>query len=54
VSGNRIAGLGMLALALWLGRFDVARFTVRKAGLSRFIAMCLLAGYAWRLLVFDV
>jgi hypothetical protein len=47
VYGNRIAGLGMLALALWLVRFDVVRFTVRKAGLSRFIALCLLAGYAW-------
>jgi hypothetical protein len=37
----------MLALALWLARFDVARFTVRQPGLPRFIAANLLAGYVW-------
>lgn len=47
VYGHRIVGLGMLALALWLARFDVARFTVRRLGLPRFIALCLFAGYAW-------
>lgn len=45
--GSRLAGLGMIALALWLGRYDIARRTVRKAGLTRFIAVCLLAGYVW-------
>lgn len=45
--GNRIAGVGMLALALWLARYDVARFTVRRKGLPRFIALCLFGGYAW-------
>ncbi len=28
-------------------RFDLARRTVRQAGLTRFIALCLLPGYAW-------
>ncbi|RME48464.1 MAG: hypothetical protein D6791_03275 [Chloroflexi bacterium] len=46
-AGTRLAGLGMVALALWLGRYDIARRTVRKAGLTRFIAVCLLAGYVW-------
>ncbi len=45
--GHRIAGLGMIVLALWLARFDVARFTVRKPGLPRFVALCLFCGYAW-------
>ena len=45
--GTRLAGLGMIALALWLGRYDIARRTVQKAGLTRFIAVCLLAGYVW-------
>ena len=45
--GHRIAGVGMLTLALWLARFDVARFTVHRAGLPRFIALCLFAGYFW-------
>lgn len=45
--GSRAAGLGMLALAVWLGRYDIARRTVRQSGLTRFIACCLLAGYVW-------
>ena len=43
----RLTGLGWLGLALWLLRFDVARRTVRQRGLTRYIAVCLLAGYAW-------
>lgn len=43
----RLCGLGLALLALWLARFDVARRTVRKAGLTRYIAACLLPGYAW-------
>lgn len=45
--GVRLAGSGLLALALWLLRFDIARYTVRKTGLTRFIAVCLLIGYTW-------
>jgi hypothetical protein len=45
--GTRIAGAGLIVLALWLLRYDIARYTVRKTGLTRFIAVCLLAGYAW-------
>ncbi len=46
-AGWRVAGVGMLALAGWLAVFDVARRTVRGAGLTRFTAVCLLGGYAW-------
>jgi hypothetical protein len=45
--GVRLAFLGLLALAAWLLRFDIARKTVRQAGLPRFAAVCLLSGYAW-------
>ena len=45
--GVRLLGLGMITSALWLGRFDVARRTVRQSGLTRFIAVNLLAGYFW-------
>jgi hypothetical protein len=45
--GNWILGVGMVALALWLARYDVARFTVRRKGLPRFMALCFFAGYAW-------
>lgn len=47
VFGARLIGLGMLVIALWLARFDIARRTVRQQGLTRFVAMCLLAGYFW-------
>lgn len=45
--GVRIFAVGTVALALWLLRCDVARYTVRKSGLTRFIAVCLLTGYGW-------
>ena len=37
----------MAALAAWLLAFDIARRTVRKSGLTRYIAASLLAGYFW-------
>jgi hypothetical protein len=45
--GWRVTGLGMLALAVWLLRYDVARRTVRQTGLTRFIAVSLLSGFVW-------
>jgi hypothetical protein len=46
-AGVRVLGAGLLGLALWLGREDVARRTVRQPGLTRFIALSLLSGYVW-------
>lgn len=40
-------GGGLSALALWLLAFDVARRTLRGHGLARYMAISLLAGYAW-------
>jgi hypothetical protein len=45
--GVRTVGLASLLLALWLLRFDLARKTVQRAGLTRFIALNLLIGYGW-------
>jgi hypothetical protein len=45
--GVRVSGAAMVALAVWLGFFDIARRTVRQSGLPRFIAVALLSGYAW-------
>jgi len=45
--GARLEGLAFLALAAWLWRCDVARRTVRQHGLTRFIAVAMLSGYAW-------
>lgn len=46
-AGFSMYGIGLLGLALWLLRQDIARRTVREQGLTRFIAVCLLSGYAW-------
>ena len=46
----QVFGAALLVLALWLLRQDIARRTVKDTGLTRFIAVCLLSGYAWLLL----
>lgn len=45
--GLVVAGAGLLAQAAWLWRNDIARVTVRRTGLPRFVAVCLLAGHVW-------
>ncbi|RIK21389.1 MAG: hypothetical protein DCC52_14170 [Chloroflexi bacterium] len=45
--GSRLTGLGMLVLAIWLARYDIARRNMRQTGLTRFIAICLMLGYVW-------
>lgn len=45
--GTRLAGIAMVALGLWLLKFDLARRTIKMAGLPRFTAFCLLSGYIW-------
>jgi hypothetical protein len=47
VGWARATGVGFLGLALWLLRFDLARYTVRQPGVTRFSAISLLSGYAW-------
>lgn len=43
----RFMGAVLVLLALWLMAFDLARVTVRQTGLPRYIAVCLVTGYAW-------
>jgi hypothetical protein len=45
--GGLVYGISLLALAAWLGAFDIARRTLFAPGLSRYMAICLLTGYAW-------
>lgn len=40
-------GLAMLGLVAWSLRNDIVRRTVRQPGLTRYVAVCLLSGYAW-------
>jgi hypothetical protein len=43
----RLFGLSCTAIGLWLLANDMARIAWRKPGLSRFMAVSLLAGYVW-------
>lgn len=43
----RVMGVALVLLALWLLAFDLARLTIRQDRLPRYVAACLLAGYAW-------
>ena len=45
--GIRLAGASLLGIAAWAARYDLARRTIRARGVTRFIALCLLPGYAW-------
>lgn len=45
--GLRIAGLSLIALGAWLLRYDIARRTIRKRGLTRYIVACLFPGNIW-------
>jgi hypothetical protein len=45
--GAPVFAAGLLALAIWLVKQDLARRTIRGTGLTRFIAACLLSGYLW-------
>jgi hypothetical protein len=46
-AGIRLLGFGALLMAIWLLRYDIARRTIRREGLARFIAACLILGYFW-------
>ncbi|MFC5497892.1 hypothetical protein ACFPOE_10145 [Caenimonas terrae] len=46
-AGGVLYGAALFALAAWLAAFDIARRTVRAGGLARYMALCLLGGYAW-------
>lgn len=47
VAELRLLGLVLVAISAWLARYDLAARTVHSKGLTRYIALCLLSGYAW-------
>ncbi|MDE2401467.1 MAG: hypothetical protein KGL90_07350 [Burkholderiales bacterium] len=47
IMGAALFGTALCLLAVWLGIFDIARRTISAHGLSRYMAVCLLSGYAW-------
>lgn len=47
--GKFISGAGLILIALWLFKYDIARKSVRAKGMHRFTGSLLLAGYFWLL-----
>jgi len=47
VAGALAFGAGLLGLSAWLFAYDVVRRTISMPGLARYMAVSLLAGYAW-------
>lgn len=47
LAGGVTYGIALASLAAWLAVFDIARRTARAEGLPRYMALCLLGGYAW-------
>jgi hypothetical protein len=45
--GGALYGIALVVLSVWLFTNDVARRTITAAGLARYMAVCLLCGYAW-------
>ncbi len=48
-AGYPLLGLALAVLTVWLVTHDIAWRTVRRAGLTRFMAASMLAGYFWLL-----
>ncbi|MDF2575396.1 MAG: copper oxidase [Agromyces sp.] len=46
-AGAILLGATLLVLTVWLLRHDVARRTINARGVTRFMAACMLGGYAW-------
>lgn len=46
-AGAMLLGATLAVLTVWLVRHDVARRTINARGVTRFMAACMLGGYAW-------
>lgn len=46
-AGAVLLGATLAALTVWLLRHDVARRTINATGVTRYMAACMLGGYAW-------
>lgn len=50
-NGAILFGSALVVLAAWLLRDDMARLNLRRTGQTRFMAACMIAGYAWLAIV---
>jgi hypothetical protein len=49
-AGWRLLGVVIVLTGAWLMVNDIARYTIRGKGLTRYMAICLLSGYGWLVL----
>jgi len=49
--GSYVQGMGFLLLALWLLKYDMIRISIKKPGIHRYLAVNLLAGYIWMIVM---
>ncbi len=49
-SGIRVIAIGWILTGIWLLQHDITRHTIKTTGLSRFIAVSLIAGYGWMII----
>jgi hypothetical protein len=45
--GMQLMGGGMVAIAVWLLRYDIARRRIKAGGVAKFIGISLMSGYVW-------
>ena len=48
-AGDALVGIATIVVAVWFFRYDLALRALRRPGLTRFSASCLLSGYVWLL-----
>lgn len=46
-NGSTLFGMALLVTTGWLLRHDIAWLNIRRTGQTRFMAACMLSGYAW-------
>jgi len=45
--GSMVLGVGLVAAAFWIARFDISLKTIKSKGLPRYVAICVQTGAAW-------
>ena len=50
-SGKYVSGAGLMAIAIWLFRYDIAGKSVKSQGMHRYTGSLLLLGYCWLAIV---
>lgn len=47
LQGNKVFAISLTGLATWLFLFDMSRYSIKRPGQSRYVAILLMTGYGW-------